>query len=351
MLILNTGVTFHDRDRSTPGFTLFSRTMSDRVYLVDMDGALVHGWTTGGGSTHFNYLLPNGNLWVCERAEDCPDIPAGPGGRMREYDWDGKIVWEHVDRMQHHDARRLPGGGAAYIAWELLDGERARRVKGGVPGTEHAHGIYSEVVREVDADGATVWEWRLADALDFDEYPLHRNALRAIYGHANTLDVLPGGDYLVSFKTLNLLVVVDRRTGAVKWEYGNDALGGQHDSQRLEDGNVLVFANGAYAPDIHFSSVWEIAPESKEVVWKYEARRNKTSFYSPHISGCQRLPGGNTLICEGGKGAIFEVTPECDVVWEYVCPYWGPHPVFGEINWVFRARRYAADSPEIRNRV
>ena len=75
------------------------------------------------------------------------------------------------------------------------------------------------------------------------------------------------------------------------------------------------------------------------------------SFYSPHIGGCQRLAGGNTLICEGAKGAIFEVTPECDVVWEYVCPYWGAHPHFGEINFIFRARRYEADSPQIRDRV
>ncbi len=323
--------------------------MSDRVYLIDMEGWPVREWTTGGGSTHCNALLANGNLWVCERVDDGPDIQAGPGGRMREYDWDGAVVWEHVDRMQHHDARRLDNGGAVYIAWELLDPDRAARVRGGVPGSEHRDGIYGEVVREVGPEGETVWEWRTA-SLDFDRYPLHRNAPRAIYGHGNAIDVLPGGDYLVSFKTLNLLVILDRRSGEVKWEFQDDRLGGQHDCTMLDNGNVLVFANGAYASDIQYSSVWEIEPESGETVWKYTARRNPLSFYNPHISGCQRLAGGNTLICEGGKGAIFEVTPDCDVVWEYVCPYWGAHPVFNEINWIFRARRYATDSPEIRGR-
>lgn len=69
------------------------------------------------------------------------------------------------------------------------------------------------------------------------------------------------------------------------------------------------------------------------------------------IGGCQRLPGGNTLICEGAKGCIFEVTPEGDGVWEYVSPYFNHHPMFGAINWLLRARHYAADSAEIRNRV
>ena len=58
------------------------------------------------------------------------------------------------------------------------------------------------------------------------------------------------------------------------------------------------------------------------------------------------------MICEGGKGCIFEVTPDGEVVWEYINPFYGPHPVMpGNMNWVFRAKRYAADSPEIRNRV
>ena len=193
MLVQHTGATCHDRDRSTPGYTLFSRTQSRDVYLIDSDGGVVRQWETGGGSTHFACLLPHGNLWVCERAEDAPQIMAGPGGRMREYDWDGNLVWEHVDRMQHHDARRLDNGGAAYIAWERLDGAAASRVKGGVPGTERPEGMLGEAIREVDADGKLVWEWRIAE-LDIERYPLHRNAPRAIYGHCNALDVLPSGD-------------------------------------------------------------------------------------------------------------------------------------------------------------
>ncbi|MBT4940429.1 MAG: aryl sulfotransferase, partial [Rhodospirillaceae bacterium] len=77
----------------------------------------------------------------------------------------------------------------------------------------------------------------------------------------------------------------------------------------------------------------------------------RLSFYSPHISGMQRLANGNTLICEGGKGCIFEVTPEGEVVWEYVSDTWTHNPAQGDVNWIFRAYRYAADSPQIQNRV
>ena len=38
------------------------------------------------------------------------------------------------------------------------------------------------------------------------------------------------------------------------------------------------------------------------------------------ISGAQRLPNGNTLICSGINGTVFEVTPEKEMVWKYVNP-------------------------------
>jgi hypothetical protein len=63
------------------------------------------------------------------------------------------------------------------------------------------------------------------------------------------------------------------------------------------------------------------------------------------------LTNGNTLITEGNYGRIFEVTPERQVVWEYVNPYFGPQQVTsdrspavrGEQNAVFRAFRYARE--------
>jgi hypothetical protein len=67
------------------------------------------------------------------------------------------------------------------------------------------------------------------------------------------------------------------------------------------------------------------------------------SFFSSYISGVQRLPNGNTLICEGLTGRIFEVTPGREIVWEYISPHFHPMQVFGVSNAVFRAFRYGPE--------
>jgi hypothetical protein len=47
---------------------------------------------------------------------------------------------------------------------------------------------------------------------------------------------------------------------------------------------------------------------------------DKPTFFSPFISGAQRLPNGNTLICSGGPAIVFEVTPDNKTVWQYKHP-------------------------------
>ena len=116
---------------------------------------------------------------------------------------------------------------------------------------------------------------------------------------------------------------------------------GQHDASWIEpgcpgEGNILVFNNGLYRPTGKYSSVDEIVPPVDNngnyylepdsaygpavQTWIYTANP-PTSFYSSGISGAQRLPDGNTLICNGEMGKIFEVTPEGATVWQYTSPY------------------------------
>ena len=57
-----------------------------------------------------------------------------------------------------------------------------------------------------------------------------------------------------------------------------------------------------------------------ESSWTYIAP-DKYSFYSPFVSGAQRLKNGNTLITTGVSGRMFEVTPNKEIVWEYWNPY------------------------------
>ena len=69
------------------------------------------------------------------------------------------------------------------------------------------------------------------------------------------------------------------------------------------------------------------------------------------MGGVQRLANGNTLICESLHGRVFEVTPEGEIVWDYVCPMYHPVPVLhGPGNALFRAYRYEPGSPQLANR-
>jgi hypothetical protein len=61
-------------------------------------------------------------------------------------------------------------------------------------------------------------------------------------------------------------------------------------------------------------------------VWSYSALK-RSEFYAEFISGANRLLNGNTLICAGPTGTIFEVTPDKQIVWKYVNPVRGGTPL------------------------
>jgi hypothetical protein len=158
----------------------------------------------------------------------------------------------------------------------------------------------------------------------------------------------------------------------------------QHDAQWIPDScpgasHILIFNNGIDRPSPQYSTIEEVVlPCDSQGVfpalpagqawlpstsyWTYKAA-NPTDFYSAEISGVQRLPNGNTLICEGLKGHFFEITPEKQIVWRYVSPLvdqdtlaQGDDPS-GDIdprghqnNAVFKIHRYAPDYPGLTGR-
>jgi hypothetical protein len=143
---------------------------------------------------------------------------------------------------------------------------------------------------------------------------------------------------------------------------------GQHNVQWIAKGlrgagHLLVYNNGDTRPGSRYSSVDEIVPpvDSKgryrldgkkygpaEPVWSYSAPQ-KTDFYSMNISGVQRLPNGNTLICAGAPGIIFEITQENRVVWQYNLPSFGSRGGVGGQS-IFRAYRFGTDFPAFRGK-
>jgi hypothetical protein len=146
---------------------------------------------------------------------------------------------------------------------------------------------------------------------------------------------------MVSFRNISTVGIVDKHSGAFVWKLGHETLAQQHDPTMLPNGHVLIFDNGVQRPDqvMPFSRVIEVDPRTNEIVWEYRDAP-LYNFFSPYISGARRLANGNTLITEGNFGRMFQVTPDGQVVWEYVNPYFDAGPDGVPVNAVFRATHY-----------
>ena len=147
-----------------------------------------------------------------------------------------------------------------------------------------------------------------------------------------------------------------------------------HDIQWIANGlpgagHFLLFNNGHNRPGGNYSTIEEIVPVTggsetyiipvqhafapDHPLWTYTATP-PDSLYSAIISGVQRLPNGNTLVCEGTRGRFLEVTAEGDVVWMYRNPVTsnGPQVQGSTIsdNAVFKIRRYPPAFPAFAGR-
>jgi hypothetical protein len=209
--------------------------------------------------------------------------------------------------------------------------------------------MYSDYLAEVTRAGKTVWEWRTWEHLDPEADGIAEvQAPRTMWAQGNSVQELPDGDILASFRPTSTVVRICRSTGKLLWKLGPPAVSGQHAPTLLTNGNILIFDNGTHRLDdsMPYSRAIEVNPATKEIVWKYQDHPS-WNFFSPRMGIAQRLANGNTLLTESSFGRFFEVTNEGQIVWEYVNPFFG-RPFFGgpvgsETNQVFRALRY---SPE-----
>ena len=272
--------------------------------------------------------------------------------------------------------------------------------------------------------GRIVWEWHVWDHLiqgadrtkaNYGEVAAHPEsvdvacngrATPAFWNHINSLDYNPALDQIaLTVRGCNEVWFLDHSTttkeaaghtggkqgkgGDLIYRWGNPAayrfgtardkqLIQQHDAEWIAAGlpgagHLTIFNNGY---DRGWSSLEEIIPPldpngryileagkaygPEKPVWHYEAR-NRTDFFSAEISGAHRLPNGNTLVCAGVVGHLFEISPTGEMVWQYVNPMVrGGILAQGELpgkdmrghlwNAVFKVHRYAPDYPGLAGR-
>jgi hypothetical protein len=349
------GLIHDDLRQAFQGYTLIANLEGHDASLIDMTGRVCHRWHSDEGLS-YGVLLDDGRL-LCRARPSGGATEAGiPGSALIELDWDGNVVWAYRDPMLHHDFVRLPSGNTLVVRFEEVPHELAVRIVGGRTKPGESESMLGDIVTEITPAGEVVREWRLWEALDPVSdviCPLDR---RHQWTHQNALSLTAQGDLRVSLRKIDTVGIVDRGSGAFTWKWGPGQLSHQHDPTYLENGHVLVFDNGPHRGGPTYSSVVEVDPSTNEIAWKYVGSP-PISFYSYHVGGAERQPNGNTLICEGAPGRVFEVTADGEIVWEYVNPNVASTEIQGSGNAsagagnsMFRAHRYAPDHPGLKGR-
>ena len=325
--------------------------------VADPDGNAIWEYRLPGSSFHHDLLrMPNGNLLLLARRTKTRDEAVAAGADPAR-----GLEYEAVVEVRPSG----PSGGEIVWEWSLWD----------------------HLVQDFDPDRANY-----GDPADHPElvdlnFLLGRLPAAADEGilrrssdwiHANSIDYHPGLDQIaISARNFSELWIIDHGTtteeaagpaGDLLYRWGNPRAyrAGTAADQRLfwphhvhwiapglpGAGNLLMFDNGMEfeGHERGWSSVVELAPPADgrgyrpvepAPVWTYEADP-PAAFYSPALSGAQRLPNGNTLITSGDEGTVFEVTPGGRTVWKYV--NWAGGSGVSPRS-IYRATRYAPGHP------
>ena len=411
-LLLNT-------ERAFDGYTLFTPIGEGNAYLIDNAGRVVHSWDKGTGGNLTPYLLEDGsvirvNQGITQHAWDGSlvwnfdytflghhDIEVLPNGNVLLLAFEYKTAAEAI--AEGRDPGALNTG--SLVSEKIVEVRQTGLTSGEIVWEWR---VWDHLIQDFDPtkdNYAVVGDHPELIDINFGETNINDDD--SDWLHANSVDYNPELDQIVvSVRQFSELWIIDHSTTtdeAASHSGGTSGMGGdilyrwgnpqayragevgdrklflQHDAQWITrglpgEGNLLVFNNGFNRPDGTYSSVDEIAPPIDgsgnyalsdgeeygpgEATWTYA---NPGEFFSIFISGVGRLPNGNTLITSGGRGTIFEVTPDGETVWKYVNPIVeaGPLTQGDPIpknaigfsgNDVYRAYRYAPDYPGLAGR-
>lgn len=336
------GVVAYDPERAFNGYTLYSSSHAQRVFLIDMRGRVVHQWhmrysSFWDAAAEVRRPVPASNIFIT-RAYLYPDgdllalyigvgdTPWGYG--LVKMDRDSHLLWKFMAHT-HHDLDVGPDGRIYVLTHAIVDTPIKRFTQLKAPWIEDYVCILSPGGKLLERVALTpallnsdygrllaILPWfSVAGTGDF----LHTNAVQVITPEeAARFPYGKAGDVLVSFRELNTIAVLDPEQRRIVWALHGPWIG-QHDPDLLPNGHIVVFDNnGRFGPGGR-SRVVEFDPRTLETVWSYHG--DKDHFFQSGIRGGeQRLPDGNTLITEEQAGTLLEVTPGGRVAWEFVNP-------------------------------
>jgi hypothetical protein len=238
-----------------------------KVFIVSAEGKVE--WEYPAKSCNDLWVLPNGNFLF------------NTGHGVQEVTREKKVVFNYESKSEIYACQRLANGNT--FVGECNSGR----------------------MLDVSPDGKIVKEIRLLPEGKDGGHGYIRNARR-----------LANGNYLVTHYGEQFVREYDS-TGKMIREIS--ALGSPHSVSRLPNGNTLISCGDKGKEG---GRVFEVDPADK-VVWQV-AREELPGISLKFMAGFQRLPNGNTVMCnwlghgQFGKSAhIIEVTPDKKVVWTF----------------------------------
>jgi hypothetical protein len=331
------GVVVHVPGAPQPGLTLISGILQDGavgLQLIDLKGSVRHRWPASIST-----------IW--------PALQHVRGRALPINDWDIEIHGDVVFNFQQYGLQRLDPCGE--VVWKLPymthhsvfvddDGNLW------VPGVRHrAEPVASlpgitppfqeDMILEVSPDGAILREISVLELFYANELEAllfangqHRidTARQDDLLHLNDIEILSmrdaaafprfeAGDIMISLRNLNLVMVIDPATEAVRWAQTGPWIR-QHDPDFLPDGRIMVFDNrrdDSNGRILGGSRILAIDPGTRKVQTIYEGS-DEAPFFS-NIKGKQQfLANGDVLIAEAERGRVLEVTPDGRIVWSHI---------------------------------
>jgi hypothetical protein len=244
-----------------------------QVCIVGTDGQIE--WRIEAKAPQDCWLLPNGNILFSHASGAREVTPAK------------QIVWEY----------KAPPGTEVHAAQPLPDGN----VLVGECGTKR--------LVEVDRSGSVVREVPVPVRPNLSTHMQFRGARK-----------LASGNYLVAMCSDRRLLELTA-SGEIVRTFPVPGTPVQ----------LETLANGHHLVTCGYGRAFQELDPSGQVVWSVtEKELPNPPIHS--ITGAQRLPNGNTVLCDwlsGEKPHLYELTPEKQVVWTYA-----DHTLFKSINQV-----------------
>lgn len=312
------------------GYTLFAPKQYTATYLINNEGRLLHQWSASkyppGQSV---YLLENGNLLRACMTKGKLSSGGGEGGRVEEYDWNDKLVWEldfsTETYMQHHDIRRLPNGNILMLVIEKKT--YAECLAAGFDPSKFQPEIASkgmmlpdyivEIKPTYPVGGTVVWEWHTWDHLiqnfdatkaNYGDPKLHpelidcdgdgRN-LPAFWNHMNSIDYNPTLDQIaVSVRGNSEVWIIDHSTTTAEAKSHSGGKRGKGGDLLYRWGNPACYGAGTKTEQRYF--------EQHDVEW-----------VKPGYPGAGNMTCFNNGLGRGNYSTVDEFTPAVDANGNY----------------------------------